>query len=150
MAKKLKLDIEYTPDFRLIGIFSPQKDYRLCWMLNNQLKTDLCRIPDFIYHPFKKAEASSFAVYNYDSGMLRTRYLLLSNRASGGLLLPDPKNLDFLFLIWKPDTGQDIEHVLNHVRKLSAVQAAFVLDDSITARTKEVLYDFEMYLNEVL
>ncbi len=150
MAKKLKLDIGYTPEFRLTGIFSTQKNYRLCWLLNNKLKMDLRWLQDFPYVPFKRENESLFPFYYHESKRLRTCYLLLENRSPGGLLLPAPKNLDYLFLSWHPDIGADQHELLKQIRDTPGVQAAYLLDDQLTERAREVLYDFELFLSKVL
>ncbi len=150
MAKKLKLDIGYTPEFRLTGIFSTQKNYRLCWLLNNQLKMDLRWLKDFPYVPYKQEKESLFPFYYHESQRLRTRYLLLENRSPGGLLLPTPKNLDYLFLSWHPDIGADLDGLLRQIRGTPGVQAAYLLDGQLTEKARGVLYDFELFLSEVM
>jgi len=40
---KHTLKIEYDFDFVLIGISSHEKDYRICWALNNVLGLDLTK-----------------------------------------------------------------------------------------------------------
>ncbi len=150
MAKKLKLDIGYTPEFRLTGIFSTQKIYRLCWLLNNHLKMDLRWLKDFSYPPHKQEKESLFPFYSHESKHLRTRYLLLENRSPGGVLLPTPKNLDYLFLTWYPDIGADLDGLLKQIRGTPGVQAAYLIDDQLTEGAREVLYDFELFLNEVM
>ncbi len=150
MAKKLKLDIGYTPEFRLTGIFSTQKNYRLCWLLNQHLKMDLRWLKDFPYLPHKQEEESRFPVFYHEAKRLKTRYLLLANKSPGGLLLPDPKNLDYLFLSWHPDIGIDLQGLLARIRVVPGVQAAYLLDDQLNARAKEVLYDFELFLSDAL
>ncbi len=150
MAKKLKLDIGYTPEFRLTGIFSTQKNYRLCWLLNNHLKTDLRWLKDFPYVPYKQEKESLFPLFYHASESLRTRYLLLANKSPDGLLLPSPKTLDYLFLSWHPDTHEDLQGLQSKIRRVPGVQAAYLLDDQLTARAREVLYDLELFLNEAL
>ncbi len=150
MAKKLKLDIGYTPEFRLAGIFSTQKNYRLCWLLNNKLKTDLRWLKDFPYIPYKQEKESLFPFFYHASERLRIRYLLLANKSPDGLLLPSPKNLDYLFLCWHPDISTGLQDLLTQIRGIPGVQAVYLLDDQLTARAKEVLYDLELFLNEAL
>jgi len=150
MSKKLKLDLEYTPDFLIIGVFSSLKDYRLCWLLNKQLKTDLRRLPDFVHHPAKQEGEESFSVFHYESEALRARYFLLSNRGSQGILFPEPKNMDYLFLCRQSPAGSDITKLVKSIREVPAVQAAYLLDKIPHRTAKGVLYDFEMYLNDAL
>ena len=45
--KKHLLEIEYDYDFVLIGISSHEKDYRVCWALNNKLGLELVKTEPF-------------------------------------------------------------------------------------------------------
>ncbi len=155
MSKKLKLAMEYTPEFSLIGVFTPQKDYRLCWLLNRHLKTDLRRLPDFIYHHAKstsgEGKEDTFSVYHYESTALRTSYFMISNRGRQGVVLfPKPKNMDYLLLCRRASSVSDIQDMVKKIREVPDVQAAYLLEDNPDRQAKEVLYDFEMYLNEAL
>ena len=149
MSKKLTLDMEYTPEFRLIGVFTPLKDYRLCWLLNRQLKTDLRRLPDFTYYLKKQDVSEEFSADHYKSRETREDYFLLSNKGNHLTLLPKPKNMDYLLLLRQAETASDTTALVKSIRKIPAIQAAYILD-SFPAGAKEVLYDFEMFLNEAL
>lgn len=105
---------------------------------------------DFPYNPYKQERESLFPVYYHSSLRMRTRYLLLSNKSPDGILLPSPKNLDYLFLSWHPDINADPQRLLTQIRGIPGVQAAYLLDDQLPARTEEVLYDLEIFLNEAL
>ncbi len=150
MPKKLKLDIAYTPEFRAIGLFTAQKDYRLCWFLNQHLHTDLRRLPDFRYTPHTQSSQGCFSVFHYAVPKLMMHYFLVANKSHEGLLFKEPKNLDYLLLLKQPSDQLKLEPLIANIRRLSMIQAAFLLDKKLGKGTTAFFYDFEMYLGNVL
>lgn len=150
MAKKRKLHIALSPaEFRAIGIFADQKDYRLCWHLNRHLHTDLRRLPDFYYPPANRKEDLPFAVFHYEDAPLMMRYFLVANKSAEGPLLSEPKNLDFLLLLRQPSDQFDPPELIRRLRKVPSVKAAVLLDNMPDKRTVSFFYDFEMYVDRL-
>lgn len=150
MSKKRKLSVAYASDFRIIGVYTTLKGYRFCWMVNNQLRTDMKRLTDFSYPPFKSSEAASFPVFHYEDFGLMRQYFLLANKCGNGFLLDQPKNLDFILLLQSSGALNDLETVLTKIRQIKLVQAAVLLDEQMSVRTRTVLYDFEMCISKAL
>ncbi len=150
MIKKRKLTLEFVPEFTAIGIFTPRKDYRFCWLLNQNLKLDFRRLPDFWQKPYNQAEPIPFPIYFDENPSLLLQYSLIANKTTAGILFDKPKNLDMLFLL-KNDSGQaDPEEIINSIKKISVVQAAYLLDDKLGKRAANIFYDLEMHLGSVL
>ncbi|TVR41702.1 MAG: IPExxxVDY family protein [Bacteroidia bacterium] len=150
MPKKLKLKIEQIHDFKTVGIFSTQKDYRLCWLLNKTLNLDLKRIDDFLHSPHNQNTPSSFPLFYQEIPRLMLRYFLLNNRSKEGLLFPEPKNLDYLLLLDKPSEQHDIDALIKKIRSVPMVQAAYLLDGKLGKKADSFFYDFEMHITDVL
>ncbi len=150
MTKKLKLHVEYKPDFRAIGLFTTQKDYRLCWYLNQHLHTDLRRLPDFHYQPYGQTTKSDFSVFHYALPKLMMHYFLIANKSREGLLFPEPKNLDYLLLLKQPSDQLNLGHLVTKIHNLPMIQAAFILDQRLGKRATAFFYDFEMYLGNAM
>ncbi len=149
MPRKLKLDIEYVPEFSIIGLVSAQKDYRLCWLLNKQLDTDLKRLRDFIFRPEKNRNPGRFTVFHYALPHLMMRCFLVSNKSSETTLLAEPRNLDYLFLLKNPKEQFNIKDISERLRSIPPVEAAIpLITDS--KKTSPFLYDFELYLGKAL
>lgn len=150
MTKKRKLTLEFVPEFTAIGIFTPRKDYRFCWLLNQNLKLDFRRLPDFWQKPYNQAEPIPFPIYFDENPSLLLQYSLIANKTTAGILFDKPKNLDMLFLL-KNDSGQaDPEEIINSIKKISVVQAAYLLDDKLGKMAANIFYDLEMHLGSVL
>ncbi len=151
MPKKLKLDIAYTPAFGVVGLFTPQKDYRLCWFLNQHLDADFHRLTGFSYLPCNQSAPAVFSVYHHDIPGLMLHYFLVSNKSPAGRLFDSPKNLDYLMLISKSARqAMVMEDIIARLRKVPVIEAAFGLDNQLGSRAAGFFYDFEVYLGEAL
>lgn len=150
VKKKLKLEVSLTSEFRVMGLFTTQKDYRLCWLLNQHLQLDLKRLPDFEYTPLNQSVPGRFAIYHCHVPELRMRYFLVCNKCSKGVLFGEPKNLDYLLLLKQPGDQWQPKELINSIREMPAMQAVYSLDGKLGNRGDAFLYDFEMYLGEAL
>ncbi len=148
MIKKRKLNIEYAIEINVFGVYSTLKDYRFCWMLNQQLGFDMKRIPDLSFTPHKASVPVLFPVFYYELSKLRTQLFLVVNRSLNGILCDEPKNMDYLFLVKSPDS-EVVNKQMNSLKTLPDVQTVFALDINKNKRTKTVLYDFELFLSAV-
>jgi len=77
-------------------------------------------------------------------------YFLVANKSHEGLLFKEPKNLDYLLLLKQPSDQLKLEPLIANIRRLSMIQAAFLLDKKLGKGTTAFFYDFEMYLGNVL
>ena len=150
MPRKLKLQIEYKPEFRTIGLSSIQKDYRLSWLINQALGTDLQRLPDFKYVARGMDEPCRFPVFHHATPELKTRYFLVKNRCTHGHLLTQAKNMDYLFVLKQTEDYPVLDALLTQLRKMKDIQAAFTLDDKLDKQSTAFFYDFELYLDGII
>ena len=150
MVKKQKLSIACSPDFKVVALYSQQKDYRVCWLLNRYLHFDMKRLPDFCFTPFKQDVVIEFPVYGYSDNAKRLNYFLLTNKRPEGVLFELPKNMDYLLLIKSPGDGFDLKAFANSLRKVEQIQGVFPLENDFGSRSNLILYDFEIYSDDVL
>lgn len=149
MAKKTLFRLEFETDFRVVGVFCPEKDYRFCWMLNNKLDFNFRRAPDFQFIPPKSKIIEFHAVYYYERESLQRTYYLVNNRSNeGSRLFANPAGLDFLLLVKADDSRFDYNQLLKKIRALPQVTAAYMLDDALGKNKDGFLYDFEVYLSQ--
>ncbi len=149
MAKKQKLVLEYSPDFKAFGLFAALKGYRLCWLLNKDMGLDMKRMPDFLYTPNKATQPTSFPVFFYRNPALLIQYFLLVNKTPQGVLFDQPKNMDFLFLVRNPVDHDHADEVVKYVKQIPNVQAVFPIDEKQGQRPINVFYDFEMFVGSI-
>lgn len=148
MAKKLILNLDFEHPFQAIGICSQQKDYRLCWLLNKQLEVELRRMRDFHYTPQHQKAAVDFPVYRYKNERQLIDFMLVSNKAGGQILFPEPKTLDYLFLLRNSSDQFDIAELLAKMRKTPYIQAAFFVGEKLGKQEKDFFFDFELFLSQ--
>jgi len=95
--KKHKLDVELKYDFKLIGIASHEKDYKLVWAINQVLDTNFIKQDDHIVYSKKLDADQKFSYFKAEENNLS--YILLSNRSEDGFLADEINNFDYFFQI---------------------------------------------------
>ncbi|GAB3007983.1 hypothetical protein GCM10027051_05260 [Niabella terrae] len=108
---KLELDTQEIIDHffegaKLLGIVTAVKDYRFCWNLNKMLDLDFRINHDIEINLRRKERNYFFSVYEYHEPHTALCHYLYNNLHDGEYLLPEFKNLDFLWLM-KNDTVSD-------------------------------------------
>ena len=116
--KKSKLQFEPDFDFKLLEIVSPIREYRMAWLINQELELNLVKADDLELE-FLNAEKLEIAQYflSLPHGFIQ----LLKNKAinstqSLAYLIPELKNLDYFLLI--QDETEELD-LINFVKKLS-------------------------------
>ncbi len=149
MTKKIPFKIQYKPDFSVIGIFCPAKDYRLCWILNHELKYDFQHFGTFQYKNPGSENAESFNIFEYSNEVLFLRVFMLNNKNDNTVLFKSPPQLDYLMLIQSGDSRYNIENTIKALRKIPLINAAYHLDNKLGKNSDEVLYDLELFIADV-
>lgn len=125
---KLKIDNEsiaqeFFENSFLMGIAAPVKDYLFSWhinqklgyhfRINNGLEIQLC----------KKKRNYFFSVYEFLEPGCGIVHYLYNNRNDGEYLLPEFKNLDFLWLVKGEELDkQELQNLLQSVKQIPSVQ----------------------------
>ena len=122
---KYTLEEEYEYDFRLIGISCHEKDYRICWGLNNQLRLSLAKEEVEIEVLIKKTnEFSKHALYSYFQEDTENEFTLLNNRSNAGYLVPEQAHADYLFMI-KERYDVNLVELISQIKSIPFVLMAF-------------------------
>ncbi|HEU4552285.1 MAG TPA: IPExxxVDY family protein [Chitinophaga sp.] len=133
-ALKLKLDQDQlVEDFfdstHLVGIVSSGRDYQLCWQINKQLHY-LFRVNNSLEIKLTKHQrAFYFTVFEYQEPTKSVAHYLYNNHCKAEFLLPELKNIDYLWLI-KGDyyQPQDVKKLTEELRRVELVQLVSLLD----------------------
>lgn len=120
---KTKLNVEYDFDFCLIGIACPEKDFRLCWMLNNQLGLKLAKMEDHT------SGVGRHSLFSFSDEHLMREYHLIVNKADTGRLLLEEHQHTGYFLLMKGeiDDGEK-KYFAEQIKKIVTVSAAYMVD----------------------
>ncbi len=146
MSKKRRLEISYTPDFRAVGIFTAQKGYRLCWLLNRHLGVSFRRMPEFVHNPDKPSRQRKITVYSYTNPGQLIRYYLIPNKSGNAPLFESP-NMDYLFLINAPSDQFEILPLIKTIRNIPQVSTAMEAGEVFDKASEGFFYDLELYLS---
>jgi len=149
--KKLALKDYADFDFKLIGISCQEPDFKLCWYLNNQLNLNLERTADLTIPIVQENKLAHYSVFEYKESIRSldgvqanwlpsylieaeeegTMYQMLSNRHEWGNLIPDQPSIDFFLLLrGSNESAADEKKMLQKIRKIKVVNAAFLMDIS--------------------
>jgi len=132
----LTLDDDY--DFGLIGVSCHAKDYRICWEINQVLKTDLVRSND--YEINKKNEISTHSFYEFYDEPNQVELYLIANKGGKGYLIPEQKTTDF-FLLLKGSVADDrMNYFMAKINELSLVIAAFSINPENLKSKQNLLF----------
>jgi hypothetical protein len=120
--KKNKLVIDYEFDFRLLGISSFARGYKLAWDLNQKLGINLVKQPDLVVG-FKNNDEKSFSFYAHETPLNRLK--LFKNKPQEQdpgkyFLIPEFPHFDFIILAAMEETHT--HHLVESIRSIPSVQ----------------------------
>ena len=125
---KLKLDQDtlnndFFDNTRLLGIMAPIKNYLFCWKLNNELGLEFRLSNDVDIHVKRKKRDYYFNFYEWTEPESYLTHYLYHNQNDGEYLLPEFRNMDFLWLM-KGDWVEDekLNQMIAAIRNIQDVQ----------------------------
>ncbi|MGZ4034532.1 MAG: IPExxxVDY family protein [Bacteroidia bacterium] len=125
---KHTLEIDYDYDFVLIGISSHEKDYRICWGLNNKLSINLVKIDPLEIKDKKQDDPSYFSLFFCDRPDEFMEYFIIANRSEKGMLIPEQKQMDYFFIIRGEIENEAVMEVIKKIKEIDLVQTAYRID----------------------
>jgi hypothetical protein len=141
--KKAKLQIEPTFDFELLGIVSPIREYRMAWLVNQELDLNLVKVDDLELE-FLNSEKLEIAQYflSLPHGFIQ----LLKNKALNSAqqlayLVPELKNLDYFLLVQDETEQMDLSNFMEKLSHNPLVQSIVRIDIS-KLKSKENLLTY--------
>lgn len=137
-VKKHKLDLAIEEDFCLLGVVSDEPDYKLCWMINQQLDMNFEKQDALqIYHRKMDLE-QLFSNFSYHDDDALITYRLIKNRAEQGYFLDELKNIDYLIHIQGEINTSRIRNFMLSIAALEPVRMC-VPSDLSRIKNKERL-----------
>lgn len=129
MKKKIhKLQYSTEEKSAFIAISSHEKDYYLCWKLNNKLVIDLKKNQDFEVVKSKNEIIQKFSIYDFIDEKYSITYKLISNKCEKGFLLEEFNNIDYFLKITGNLTKEKITLILTKIKQTESVITAFEFD----------------------
>jgi hypothetical protein len=150
LAKKFHIETRSEPAlFTLVGISCHLKDYRLSYLLNQQLELAFGKMEDLMFAPVQSKEPDSFSFYLCRDEDRFNTYYLLSNRGQETLLAGELKQADFLLLVEGPFKKSQLDALLGSVKKIPQVLTAFEIRFSTVKNFENILIELEMHLMNI-
>jgi hypothetical protein len=149
MAKKTLLRLDFESEYRIVGLFCNENDYRLCWLLNRYLLFSFKRGPDMELLNEKTGIKTNFSVFEYQAPeSLQSSFFIVNNRSHENILLfPAPPGLGFLLMVRADESRYSFKDLLNNLRKVPQLTAAYLLDNILGKNKEAFLYDFEFFVS---
>ena len=149
MAKKIKIDVDFTEDNKLIGISCHRKDYWFAYHLNDVLKIDLKRLKDFPFYQPKLDMLLDYPLFHCFCQDDQVGYFLLSNHNGHSPLFPELKTIDFLLLAQGRITAEKLESIQQSLRTIKGVLLAYAPDTGKMKEYDNFLSDLELHMAEI-
>ena len=124
-------------DSAMIGVASSLPGHRFAWMLNARFALDFRRAADMdvCLNAKSKEDFQHFAVFHFVDEVCGIQHFLYRLRAEKKVLLPEVKNLDYLWLIQNARSEDETENYVKHLRAMPEVQmATTLLPDELKSR----------------
>ena len=138
---KYHLEEEYEYDFDLYGISSHEKDYRICWAINNSLGLSLERTAENIEVIFNQQEKqnSQFPIFKFECDNVLETYYLISNKYENQQLIEEQKHVDF-FLMVKSSDVLCSHNIIDKLKDIPFVLAVNKVDVSMLRSKKNLIF----------
>jgi hypothetical protein len=91
-----KITSEPDKNFKLIGIASAERDYRLCYMLTEALGWEITRLANHEIELRERTTKLSVSTFKAIQPLTGSVFYLFANKSPGELLLPEAGNFDYL------------------------------------------------------
>ena len=128
--KKSKLIANVDFDFSLLAIASQLKEYKLAWVLNQELNIHLVKQKDEIFN-FIGDERLCISNFAYHTQHSRIRLIFNRSKEEIGLnqfLLPELKQFDYLMMIEGFEDTWSVEQVREVLKTIEGVQMVNLVD----------------------
>src|SRR4051812_44093990 len=98
MAEK-RIKNELVADYKLVGIASSLKEYKLCFHLNNLLNCDFRKLKDLVFEPTDRTRKVQFSVFKAGEEEDKNLFFVFTNKNMQDVLLPEISNFDYVLQV---------------------------------------------------
>jgi hypothetical protein len=140
------LTLELEDDYLLIGIHSPEEDYRLAYLLNKHLNTKFER---FEKHLDFKNSTAKFPLFEYKDIDKQLNYYLINNKyiqlenkkkiqglfdgnySTISYLIPEKKKVDFFLKIEGCNQKTLLTQLVAHLNSIQQIITSYAIDPNL-------------------
>ena len=149
MAKKIKIQVDFTENNKLICVSCHKKDYWFAYHLNEVMRIKLRRLKDFPFFQSRLNELLAYSIFHDFSPDDQLGFYLISNFNKQSPLFPELKTTDFFLLIQGRPTEAKLTDVLSQIRSISGVLTAFMPDAQRIKDYDNLLADLELHMSSL-
>lgn len=120
MAEK-KITNELSTDYKLVGIASSLKEYKLCYHLNTFLNCDFKKMPDLIFEPTDRTRKIQFSVFKAGEEDDKNYFIVFTNKNLQDVLLPEISNFDYVLQIHGKYKGEELKNLTAAIKQFPEV-----------------------------
>ncbi len=115
-------------NYCLLGISTDEPDYKLCWLINDQLRMSFLKTDNLQVFHKKLNEEQEFSLFQFDDENSMLVYRIIGNRSDTGNFLSELKNIDFLLHIQGDLIQDDVSKLVQKLNSLEAVRMCVPVD----------------------
>ena len=124
---RVQLKVNQNIEPVIVGIVSPEPDYKLSLTLNKRLKVSLKHSKPLIIPGLKNNEIL-FSRFSDNSSPHGMTIDLISNHNEKETLIKKLKNIDFFFRIHYAENLSDTSEMITEIKKIESVTAVFNIE----------------------
>jgi len=118
---------DFFADTAMIGIAAAVPGYHLCWLLNRHFDINFERDPEQSISSQKKENQYHFPIYQCVFPNSYHKYMLYKLKNGAESLLPEAKQLDYLWMVQTAVPQHDAIVIARELRNIPDVQLAQIL-----------------------
>jgi len=119
MAEK-KITNDPDNDYRLVGIGTSLKEYKMCFHLNQLVGCDFRKLEALVFEPKDRTRKTEFSVFKAEDA-LKNIFIVFTNKNMGEYLLPEISNFDYLVQLRGRFTDEDVKVLMEGIKKFPEV-----------------------------
>ena len=146
-ALKLRMDDNLKQEYSLIGISCHLKDYGLMYRINKKLNFDFKKYDNLVIYPVKGIKENSFSFYSYSDEYLE--YNIIANRNPDGVLIPEQKQLDYIFILKGQIDAKQKKSIIGSIVKIPGVLTSYEININTVKNLDVILSDLELHLLKI-
>lgn len=135
----LTFDVDY--DYDMIGISSPNNDYRIVWAMNEVLHIRLEKgTEDFILVNAKGEKKSEHPFYQFSDEENFLEMFFIKNKYEAKYLIPENKQIDYFFFLVH-NNFYKIPELIDKLKTIPTIHGAYSFDPTDFPSTEFIIFE---------
>ncbi|MDB5282678.1 MAG: IPExxxVDY family protein [Bacteroidota bacterium] len=149
MADK-KIKNELDNDYRLVGIATSLKEYKLCHHLNQLLGCDLRKLDALEFEPKDRSRKIQFSVFKAGDENDKNTFVVFTNKNLGEFLLPEVGNFDYIIQVLGKFADEELQLVVENIKQFPEVVMSTEIPVKKIKSRERLVYEEEKHSPRLL